>query len=127
MSEVLPQIVPKGAYAPVDAAQLVPVSTFDVASAREYRLAAKLDAAELALGHPLPMLYCAATNGWLPPDAVGMQLRVPDNDGITTDPTRSVPVPTRGPTGWAVSFRFSPKAVAQIDAWVDDHAETRAA
>lgn len=170
VTEVLPQIVRTGAYAPTADVPAVQAPPIDVAAAREFRLAAKLDlddrkfrsrslnetadllfaadridgdiwvacvigAAEIALGQPLPMLYSAATRGWLPPDAVAMRLRVPVNDilaiasvlGITTDHTLSIPVPTHGASGWTVSFRFSPKAVAQIDAWLDDHVEQRAA
>jgi prophage antirepressor-like protein len=94
-----------------------------------------IGAAEIALGQPLPMLYDAATRGWLPPEGVAQQLRIPITDviaianvlGITSDRALALPVPTRGSTGWTVSFHFSPKAIAQIDAWVEDNADQRAA
>ncbi len=88
----------------------------------------QIAACEMALGNSLPALYVAFERGWMELTALAAQLgftpeRVKNAAQmlglLDSRPGQSRPFPLKRNGTWEVGFRFSPKAVADIEAWLD--------
>lgn len=89
-------------------------------------------ACEIALGHTLPALYGAIDHDWLDGVALARRLAVPLQRIFDAAHALSLfknasyvrPLPTREGPGWTLTFRFSPEAIALIEAWLAEQDDT---
>jgi prophage antirepressor-like protein len=88
-------------------------------------------ACEIALDEPFPTLKDASRGDWVEAQALADThgWGLPRVLGAATSldllhrPELAQPLPVNGANGWTVTFRLSPTAALQIEAWIDEQPE----
>ena len=91
-----------------------------------------VSACEIALGQPLPVLYGAIDHDWLDGAALARRLGVPLPRVFAAAHALNLferasyvrPVPVFEGSDWTLIFRFSPEAVALLEAWFAEQDDT---
>ncbi|MEQ1501923.1 MAG: hypothetical protein ABMB14_06815 [Myxococcota bacterium] len=88
--------------------------------------ACRIRACEIALGARVSELYRAVEHDWVDLGKLCRDLRLPATGivdiaqqlGLLARPTHARPRPVRSVGGWTLTWRFSPEAVAVLEAWL---------
>lgn len=93
--------------------------------------ACRIRACEIALGERVPELYRAVERDWVDLGTLCRTLELPATGivdiahrlGLLARPTHARPQPKRDGGGWTLTWRFSPEAVAILEAWLAEQGE----
>jgi hypothetical protein len=93
--------------------------------------ACRIRACEIALGERIPELYGAVERDWVDLGVLCQALDLPATGvidiahqlGLLGQPTHARPRPSRAAGVWTLTWRFSPQAVAILEAWVAEQGE----